>query len=409
METPSSSQAARFRLDRDGYQLLDGSSPVRLERQPMELLILLAERSGQLVTREEIASVLWGEGVFVDTDRNINSIVRKLRQALKDDPDHPQFLETVVGKGYRFIGPLEMMPRRTGSASGTALLEPPPRALPEARSSARWKLSVVVVAGIALGLIAWLGARRLQSLRRDQAPIRSLAVLPLDNVSGDPAQEYFADGMTQELTTELAQLSDVRVISHTSVLHYKESRKSVPEIANELHVDALIEGSVLRTGDRVRVTAQLIRAPADRSMWANRYERDLRDVLGLQREIAEDIAEQVQIKLTRSGQPASGLRPVDPKAHDAFLQGLFHYEKNTEKDLQQAIADFHQALAIDPNYAAAYAGLADAYVELGVLYWPPSRAMPQAKGAALKVLELDPDLSAAHESLGSVYYFYDWD
>ncbi len=375
----------------------------------MELLILLAERSGQLVTREEIASTLWGEGVFVDTDRNINSIVRKLRQALKDDPDHPRFLETVVGKGYRFVGPLEMMPSRTDPAAGTATPEPPPPVTPDARSRGRWKLPLAVAAVIAMAGIAWFTVRRLQTVRSDQAPVRSLAVLPLENVSGDASQEYFADGMTQELTTEMAQLGDVRVISHTSVLQYKESRKSVPEIARELNVDALIEGSVLRTGDRVRVTAQLIRAPADRSLWSNSYERDLRDVLSLQRDIAEDIAEQLKIKLARTSQPSGGARPVDPQAHDAYLQGLFHYEKNTEEDLKEAIADYQTAIARDPNYAAPYAGMADAYIELGVLYWPPPQAMPQAKAAASKALELDPDLSAAHEALGGVHYFYEWD
>jgi TolB-like protein/DNA-binding winged helix-turn-helix (wHTH) protein/Flp pilus assembly protein TadD len=402
MEFSASPPLHHFRLDRDGYQLLDGNSPVRLEKQPMELLILLAERSGQLVTREEIAAALWKEGVFVDTDRNINSIVRKLRKALRDDPDHPHFLETVVGKGYRLIGPLEVMPGRTRSAAaGTSQLPPATHAI-------GWKVASALLVLTGATVLGWIITRRYERSQAEQAPIRSLAVLPLANVSGDASQEYFADGMTQELTAELAQLPDMRVISHTSVLHYKGSRKTVPEIANELHVDALIEGSVIRTGDRVRVTAQLIRAPADRSIWANTYERDLGDVLKLQRNIADDIAEQVKIKLTSSNQPL-GSRPVNPRAHDDVLRGLFNFDKNTEESLKDAIQDFQAAIALDPNYAAAYAGLADAYVELGVLYWPPPQAMPQAKAAAIKALELDPGLSAAHESLGSVHYFYDWD
>jgi len=405
MESRTSAPVPRFRLDRDGYQLLDGSSPVRLEKQPMELLILLADRSGQLVTREEIGAALWEEGVFVDTDRNINSIVRKLRQALKDDPDHPRFVETVVGKGYRFIGPLEIMPSRTANTTRPVTS----RTLPAVRSGSRWKLVLAIAGVIAAAAIAWLGVHQYQSLGREQAPVRSLAVLPLANVSGDASQDYFADGMTQELTTELAQLGDVRVISHTSVLQYKESRKSVPEIARELNVDALIEGSVLRTGDRVRVTTQLVKAPAGLSMWANSYERDLRDVLSLQRDIGEDIAEQVKIKLTQGSRRLPVAKAIDPEAHDAYLQGLFHFEMNTENDLREAIVDFQRALGRDPNYASAYAAMADAYVELGVMYWPPAQAMPQAKAAALKALELDPQLSAAHESLGSVHYFYDWD
>jgi len=288
--------AHQFRLDRDRYQLLDGSSRVRLEKQPMELLILLVARSGQLVTRDEIAATLWGDDVFVDIDRNINSIVRKLRRALKDDPDHPRFLETVIGKGYRFVGPLEILPSRAGLAGENAAHSVTSPNLPK---TAQRKLGFAILALIIGAAFTWLAVRRLEQVGTEYSQIRSLAVLPLANVSGDASQEYFADGMTQELTASLAQIGDLRVISHTSVMQYKEGHKSVPEIAKDLHVDALIEGSVLRTRDRVRVTAQLIRAPADQTVWSNTYERDLRDVLSLQRDIADDIAEQVKIKLTR--------------------------------------------------------------------------------------------------------------
>ena len=404
MGASPSDRAHRFRLDLDGYQLLDSGCPVRLERQPMEVLILLVERRGQLVTREDIAARLWGDGVFVDTDRNINSIVRKLRQALQDDPDHPEFLETVVGKGYRFVGPLETTTNRAQTPPPSSIAGP----TPSNHRSERRRFLVGAIACVAVAALIGFGWRSLRAFRVEAGPAHSVAILPLDNLSGDATQEYFADGITQELTTELAQVSELRVISHTSVLQYEKSRKSVPEIAKELDVDAVIEGSVLRSGDRIRVTAQLIRAPADRAMWANSYERDLRDVLSLQRDIAEDIAEQVKIKLTHD-LPAGGPRALDPEAHDLYLQGLFHYERNTEKDLQEAIADFQKAVVKDPGYAAPYAGMADAYGELGVFYWPPPQAMPQAKAAALKALELDPDLSAAHEALGSVYYYYEWD
>lgn len=406
MESSTSPPAHQFRLDRDGYQLLDGSSRVRLEKQPMELLILLAERRGQLVTRDEIAAALWGNDVFVDTDRNINSIVRKLRHALQDDPDRPQFLETVVGKGYRLVGPLEILPSRAAPANGNQTL---PAASPVIRKAIRWKLGLAILAIVIVAVLIWLAVRRDGSTTTEPTQIRSIAVLPLANVSGDASQEYFADGMTQELTAALAQIGDLRVISHTSVLQYKEGHKSVPEIANDLHVDALIEGSVIRTGDRVRVTAQLIRAPADHTLWSNTYERDLRDVLSLQRDIADDVAEQVKIKLNRSNQPSASARPVNPEAHDAVLQGLFNYGTYSEEGLKKAIANYQTAIAQDPDYAAAYAGLADAYIQLGVLYVPPPQAMPQAKAAALKALELDPNLSAAHVSLGNVHYFYEWD
>jgi TolB-like protein/DNA-binding winged helix-turn-helix (wHTH) protein/tetratricopeptide (TPR) repeat protein len=404
MSTESPNQGQRFRLDLSSYLLLDGDSPVRLERQPMELLILLVERKGQLVSRDEIAARLWGDGVFVDVDRNINSIVRKLRNAFKDDPDHPTYLETVVRKGYRFIGPIDVTPQMPeapglGVATGASL---PPSTSWRPRPVS-WTLVIVGVVGVLL--IATIGQHMLRLSGSRPDPIRSIAVLPLENDSGDASQEYFADGMTQELTSEIAQSTGVRVISHTSVLQFKNVR-TAPKIGKELHVDAVVEGSVQRSGQRVRVTAQLIRTTSDQVLWSNSYERDLRDILGLQRDIAGDIAEQVRIKLN----VRQGLAPtIDPVAHDLYLQGLFHYEKTTESDLRGAIDDFQKAIDKDPNYAAAYAGMAQAYVVLGTFYWPAPLSMPQAKAAASKALELDPNLSQAHVSLGSVYYYYDWD
>ncbi len=403
MLPPNSQAPGRFRLDLSRYQLLDGGSPVRLERQPMELLILLAERKGQLVTRDEIAARLWSSDVFVDADRNINSIVRKLRQALNDDPDNPEFLETVVGKGYRFVGPLEVTPDPKDGSLEIASQEPRPQL--------RRNLLLAGVLGcLAIAFVSWFGLRASRSGGAVLTPARSIAILPLENLSGDTSQEYFADGMTEELTSQLAQARELRVIAHTSVRQYEGSRKSIPEIARELHVDAVIEGSVLRSGNRVRITAQLIRAPSDQVIWTNTYERDLRDVLSLQRDIAVDIAERVKIHLaSRAASPFAGARPLDPEAHDLYLQGLFHYEQNTENDLKEAIADYQKAIARDPTYAEAYAGVAESYVELGVFYWAPPEAMPQAKFAALKALELNPNLSQAHVALGSVYYYYEWD
>jgi TolB-like protein/DNA-binding winged helix-turn-helix (wHTH) protein/Tfp pilus assembly protein PilF len=405
MSPESPTQGHRFRLDLSSYQLLDGGRQVRLEPQPMELLILLVERKGQLVTREEIAARFWGDGVFVDIDRNINSIVRKLRSAFKDDPDHPAFVETVVRKGYRFIGPIEVTPRRPDAPARPATQD---SRLPHSTTLlSRLRFWAIAMGGAAaLFLIAGFGWHWLRPARPALQPVRSIAILPLENDSGDSGQDYFADGMTQELTSEIAQSTRLRVISHTSVLQYKNSRKSAPEIGKELHVDALVEGSVQRSGQRVRVTAQLVRTASEQTLWSNSYERDFRNILSLQRDVAGDIAEQVKIKLTGNAAPP---RPLNPAAHDLYLQGLFHYEKTTESDLRAAIDDFQKAIDKDPNYAAAYAGLADAYVVLGTFYWPAPLTMPQAKAAALKALELDPGLSEAHVSLGSVYYYYDWD
>jgi TolB-like protein/DNA-binding winged helix-turn-helix (wHTH) protein len=404
MSSVNPNQGYRFRLDLSSYLLFDGDRQVRLERQPMDLLILLVERKGRLVTRDEIAARLWGDGVFVDVDRNINSIVRKLRNAFKDDPDHPAFVETVVRKGYRFIGPIEVSPRLSETPAPPVVEDAaPPPATSRGPRRISWTLAVVGVGGALL--IAAIGWRMLRSQQSRPDPIHSIAVLPLENDSGDASQEYFADGMTQELTSEIAQSTDLRVISHTSVLQYKNVR-TAPEIGKELHVDAVVEGSVQRSGQRVRVTAQLIRTASDQVLWSNSYERDLRDILGLQRDIAGDIAEQVRIKLNGRGVPSP---TINPAAHDLYLRGLFHYEKNTESDLRAAIDDFQKAIDKDPSYAAAFAGMAEAYVELGTFYWPAPLSMPQAKAAASKALELDPNLSDAHVSLGSVYYYYDWD
>jgi TolB-like protein/Flp pilus assembly protein TadD len=251
-------------------------------------------------------------------------------------------------------------------------------------------------------------------LGRASAPsaprIQSLAVLPLQNLSGDLQQEYFADGMTEELTTEVARIGALRVISRTSVMQYKGVHRPLPEIARELNVDAVVEGSVLRSGDRVRITAQLIRAATDEHLWAESYDRDLRDVLGLQREVARDIAQEVRVKLTPQEERRLASRlPVNPEVHDVYLQGRYHFNKGTERELKTAIEYFERAIAREPSYALAYAGLADCYGALATDYAPPREVMPKAKAAALKALELDETLSEVHMSLGRVYYFYDWD
>ncbi len=250
--------------------------------------------------------------------------------------------------------------------------------------------------------------------RERQAPaptgIHSLAVLPLANFSNDAAQDYFADGMTDELTTELARISALRVISRTSAMQYKGAHKPLPQIAKELNVDAVVEGSVLRAGNQVRITAQLIRAASDTHLWAESYDGDLRDVLHLQKQVARNIAQQIQVALTPQEQSLlAANRPVDPEVHDLYLRGLYSLGKGDERGFTQAIEYFERAAAKDPGYAAAYAGVAEGYYNLSTNYWPPREAMPKAKAAALKALQLDENLSEAHSALGGVHYFYDWD
>ncbi|MBZ5514763.1 MAG: protein kinase [Acidobacteriia bacterium] len=263
------------------------------------------------------------------------------------------------------------------------------------------------VAGLRDRLATAVGARHGVPLPK----IESLAVLPLANLSGDPQQEYFADGMTDELITNLSKLSALRVISRTSVMQYKGVKKPLPQIARELNVDAVVEGSVLRSGDRVRITAQLLHAPTDRHLWAESYERNLRDVLALQSEVAQAIVREIRIKLTPQEQARlARARPVNPEAYRLYLIGRFLWNKRTEEGFKQAIDNFQRALEIDPGYAPAYAGLADSYNLLGGLgFVPPKEAIPRGKAAAQKALEIDESLAEAHTSLAFACTYYDWD
>jgi TolB-like protein/class 3 adenylate cyclase/Tfp pilus assembly protein PilF len=298
---------------------------------------------------------------------------------------------------------------RIGMAAATAPAETPPRSLRRAV--------------LATGLVVLLGAVAVAGLRMFAGrpveptpvaiptPIRSIAVLPLLNLSGDPEQEYFADGMTEALIGDLAKIGSLRVISRTSSMRYKDSQKALPEIARELNVDAVIEGGVLRAGQRVRVTAQLIHAPTDEHLWAEHYERDYRDILALQGELARSIAAHVEIELTPDEESRlTTARAVDPEAHEAVLKGSYFLVQYTEKALKESIRYFEQALELDPDYAPAYAGLAGAYTILAMTGGaPPSEVLPRARAAALKALEIDDALSDAHRSMGAVLFLFDWD
>jgi TolB-like protein len=277
---------------------------------------------------------------------------------------------------------------------------------------ARWRRQIALV-GLGLVLIVAGIGWRLGWLRSGLRPgdVQSIAVLPLANLSGDPAQEYFADGTTEELITDLAKISALEVISRTSVMHYKGTQKTVPEIAKELGVDALIEGSVQRAGSRVRITAQLIHAPADRHLWAESYERDVKDVLALQDEVARAIAGEIQIALTPQERThLASARPINPEAHELYLKGRYQWNKRTEEGLKKGLEFFQQAIREDPSYALAYCGAADTYGILGNnRFLPGVEAYPKAREATLKALELDQNLAEAHASLGLVLVDYDRD
>jgi len=401
-------------LDLKRYELrrADGVT-LKLERQPMELLIFLAQRRGELVTREDIAARLWADGVFVDTERGINNAIRKIRIALHDSPDEPTQLQTVVGKGYRFIGQLEMLGGATGllTDAAPAVSDSPTTPLAsQAESPGRRGLISAGIAIAAIILVAGLAVWRSRA-SASRGAIHSLAVLPLENLSGDPAQEYFADGVTEELTTELAQVPALRVISRISAMQYRAKRKGAPEIAGELHVDALVEGSVARSGNHVRITAQLIEAKNDRHLWAQSFEGELKDLVTLQDDAARKIAEQIRLHLPAREEGQRGeARPLNLEAHDLYMHGVALRDNNDELNLDNSIDWFHRSLQKDPDYAPAHAGLAVAYTFqsfLGVL--PARETFPKAEEEARRAIALDPSLGQAHDALAWVAYVYRWD
>ena len=364
----------------------------------MELLILLLERQGELVTRDEIAGRLWGDGVFLDVEHSINTAVRKIRRALRDDPEKPRFVETVVGKGYRFSAPVTCNGSSAAPAATQAIAESATR--PQARTFSR-RLGFVLAAGVLVALVILV-----RVLIREHPPaigpavIKSLAVLPLRNLSGDPSQDYLADGMTEALIGRLSGIHNLRVIARTSVMRFKNSQLSAPEIASTVHVDALVEGSVIRDGSRIRVTAQLIRAATDEHFWSETYDRELQDILVLESDVAQSIASRIEVTLTGNEHARlARVRPVSPEVYEDYLKGSFVLDKSTDRaGLEQSAALFQKAIDRDPTFAPAYLGLASAYGGLSTIFigGPPAMFRPKRMAAVRKALELDPDLADAH-------------
>jgi TolB-like protein/DNA-binding winged helix-turn-helix (wHTH) protein/Tfp pilus assembly protein PilF len=418
-----------FEFDPRARQLRKHGRTVRLHGQPLEILGLLLERPAEVVLREELRAKLWPGDTFVDFAHSLNAAVNKLRDALSDDANVPRFIETVPRRGYRFIAPVEgalsaLAPESTDQDAPSANREAidltidKPAAEVPASSGARiqwWTvwlafISCVFLAAFLVGFN--VGGFRQRFLGRpDPIGIRSLAVLPLENLSHDAEQEYFADGMTEALTTELAQISALKVISRTSVMQYKGTKKSLPQIAKELGVDAVVEGAVQRSGDKVGITFQLIQAPTDRHLLAKSYERDLRDVLALQREIAHAIADEIKAKLTPQEQARlTAARTANPEAHDLYMHGVALRDNNDAISLEKSIEWFRRSIQKDPDYAPAHAGLAVAYTfqsYLGVL--PSRETFPKAETEARRAIALDPSLAKAHDALAWVAYVYKWD
>ena len=440
MESPRPASVVRFgtyEVSLQSGEVRKSGLRIRVQRQPLKLLEILLERPGEVVSREELRGRVWTNESFGDFDQALNIAIAKLRTALEDSAENPRFIETLPKRGYRFIADVSVVdidtsPKKPKSSAGN---------LPESQKQEREQEQEKTGAGreiqsggltiepaalksrlstqrviFALALVLGLPILAILLFRsRGHAPtgIRSLAVLPLENLSGDASQGYFADGMTDELITDLSQISALRVISRTSVMAYKGARKPLPQIARELNVDAVVEGTVLRSGDQVRITAQLIEASTDKHLWSQSYEGELSDTLALQNRVAGAIADQIRISLTPQEQAAlNTVKVVNPEAYESYLKGRYFWNKRTADGLKSARAYFDQAIEEDPKYAQAYSGLADTYALLGDWQYEvmtPKEAFPKAKAAAIQALELDSALGEAHTSLAFVLDGFDWD
>jgi TolB-like protein/DNA-binding winged helix-turn-helix (wHTH) protein/Flp pilus assembly protein TadD len=411
-----------FELDLRAGELRKHGLRIRIQEQPFQVLALLLEHAGDVVTREELQKKLWPADTFVDFDHGLNKAISKIREALSDSAEGPRFVETVARRGYRFLAEVKVvdtaparspelatLPHPVAEAGDRGDLAGKPAMPKHFLSSLAWKISVFALLLLVVSLSAW----KLHSWNRPSLVIRSLAVLPLESLSNDASQDYFADGMTDELISDLGQISALRVISRTSVMVYKHARKPLPQIARELNVEAVVEGTVLRSGDRVRITAQLIDASSDKHLWSQSYEGELRDTLALQNQVARAIADQIRINVNPQEQAAlKNVKIVNPQAYESFLKGRYFWNKRTADGLKAALAYFNQATDEDPKYAQAYSGLADTYSLLGDWQYAvmtPKEALPKAKAAAIKALELDSTLGEAHNSLAFCLDGFDWD
>ena len=460
----------KFELDAQRYQLSRAGRVVKLERIPMELLLFLVEQRGMLVSREAIVERLWGKDVFLEAEHSVNTAINKVRSALQDDLADPQFIQTVKGKGYRFIAQVEvcdtpvpaveaqiaalspavaLIPEGEFRTSGEgppatasrAVIEDGPteldtrqslessepqefvgdEALPDGstpsaatkRSFWRPALAVFAIAAVLCTalLVRILSQRKADAPLGPNANIHSLAVLPFINLSHDAEHEYFVDGMTDQLITDLAQMKSMRVISRTSVMQYKEVRRPLPEIAQALNVDAVVEGSVQYSGHRVRITAQLLDARHDRHLWAHTYDRDQGELLALQTDVTRDISSEIVGEFGVSRQTTLSRNHVEsPEAYDAYLRGRYFWNKRDLQSIQKSIEYYDRAIQADPQYALAYAGLADSYSVMSDLdSWGRAKAVSNAELAAQKALQLDGSLAQPHATLASLKQFVEFD
>jgi len=405
-----------FEINLQSVELRKNGLRLRLSGQPFQLLAHLVESAGELVTREELRSKLWPADTFVDFDHGLNNAVARIREVLEDSSGTPRYIETIPRRGYRFIAPIYEVPSGNGSApvpasSTVSQVE----GLTHSDVSARvtqgkplfnpLKLLVGAVAVLTVLAVTLVWYRGRGARPAFKPAIKAIAVLPLKNLSGDPSQEYLADGMTEGLIGRLSHIRDLRVISRTSVMGFKDTQSSVPEIAKRLDVDAIVEGSLIREGNHIRVHAQLIRAASDEHFWAQEYDREVENVLALQSDIAQSIAEKVEATVT--GQERVRLvatRPVAPEVYESYLKGMY-VSGFSRAASEKRIAYFQEAIEKDPTFAPAYIELAGAYYGLGtvIVGGSPQETRPKAIEAAQKALELDPSLVIPHVLLGYMH------
>ena len=441
-----------FELDLRPRRLRRGSHVLKLERIPLEILILLLEHRGEIVSREKIVARVWGNDVFLDTDNSIRGAIRKVRQALKDDPETPRFIQTVTGRGYRFIAPIispeeehtaePATPEASIAATGTRSFVSETDNWPQggsvglvdqeqertaadladtetvwgqvSRPAWRWlfvgPVSLAIVSILSL-LAAWVWrASRVPTVFEGKTV---LAVLPFDNLSRDPDQEFFSQGLTEEMIAQIGKLNRdrLKVVARSAVARYKGSALSAKEIGKELSADYLVQGSVRLSSDRVRITVQLIQARDQTDVWTESYDRELEDVLAVQDSVVRSIASEIHIALTDEQEKRfAAPRQISPEAYEAYLKGRYYWNKRTGESMQKAEQYFEQAIDNDPTYAAAYSGLADCN---SGLTWhgfkSPAEALPKAYAAARKALEINPESAEAHASLGlAMSHRWDW-
>jgi len=401
-----------FEFDLHARQLRRSGRLLKLERIPAEVLAVLLEHRGKLVTREHLVETIWGKGAFLDTNNSINGAIRKIRQVLKDDPEQPRFIQTITGKGYRFIAPVTTF--EPPGPVAVPNLPPPVTSRQLVRSP--WPIligiSILLISAVAI----YSQRDRLRAHPAAPAGRAMLAVLPFENLTGDARQEYFSDGLTEEMIAQLGNLDPqhLGVIARTSVMQYKSSAKALDQIGHELGVQYALEGSVRSDSGRLRITAQLIRLKDQTHLWARQYDREPGNLLALQGEIAQEIADEIQLRIGGHERVTSNPSPLPSPtlspAYTLYLKGRYSLNKRTVEGLQRAIEYFQRALDKDPNYAKAYAGLAQAYALIGGYGGlPPAKSMPKARAAALRALQLDERLPEAHAALAVIAQNYDWD